>query len=446
MLNRSVNRIIVSLPYVSALMLVFVLAMARIADNDVWWHLKCGELFLRNGWIPRTDIFSYTALGEPWVDGYLPAQAVYFLAWKAAGSAGVVLLGSVLVAATFILALLFSKKLSSNGSVASEAAVAIALPAAVLSINCMFPRPALLTPIFALVTLYFLEDFRKSGGRRIFWLLPITALWANCHPAFFIGPIITAIFIIGCIRIKDIRKTLAIIFGGQLVATLINPYGYKVYYSALSLFSNSKLKNEITEWRPLYSRSFETIIIYPAFIIVVALGMMFFIWKLRKSRMERVIMFLFFAAISISGRRKLFMFGALSMPLIAWTISDKLSEMREKRDYLKRAKLAGGALVTVISLFLIWFSATDRLYYHTQLFRSTGLGIQTSLFPEKATELLKMSALRAKYFMLMESVDILFLDYFPTTGFSSTAGFFPIPMEYSGLEPKPLILQRFSSV
>ncbi|MGH7787698.1 MAG: hypothetical protein ACRERC_12570, partial [Candidatus Binatia bacterium] len=38
------------------------------ADNDLWVHLFGGRLILAQGGVPRSDAFSYTAAGLPWVD------------------------------------------------------------------------------------------------------------------------------------------------------------------------------------------------------------------------------------------------------------------------------------------------------------------------------------------------------------------------------------------
>ncbi len=81
------------LPAMAVVGLAFTLALSKIGDPDFWWHLKCGELFVRDGIILRKDIFSYTAAGSPWVNGYIPAQAVIYLAWAAGGAGGVCLPG-----------------------------------------------------------------------------------------------------------------------------------------------------------------------------------------------------------------------------------------------------------------------------------------------------------------------------------------------------------------
>ena len=43
-------------------------ASTRIRAYDYFWHLGTGRWILHEGSIPRSDPFSFTAAGTPWVD------------------------------------------------------------------------------------------------------------------------------------------------------------------------------------------------------------------------------------------------------------------------------------------------------------------------------------------------------------------------------------------
>ena len=36
-------------------------------DSDAGWHIRTGELILETGRLPRTDPFSFTKAGQPWI-------------------------------------------------------------------------------------------------------------------------------------------------------------------------------------------------------------------------------------------------------------------------------------------------------------------------------------------------------------------------------------------
>lgn len=387
------------IPALFVMALAFALAFVRIDDPDVWWHLKCGELFLRDFHIPRTEIFSYTALGKPWVDGYLPAQVMLYLAWRVAGPAGVIILGATLVAGAYALALLMTRR---NGA-GLAVALAVSIPAVFLARSVMLPRPALLTPVFALLTLQLLEDHRLNGGRRIYWMLPLTALWANSHPGFPLGPVITGMYIVGAFRKKSLLKRLGVLLAGQLVATLINPYGYRIYYSTVSLLLNSQLRNAIIEWKPLYGTPAEGPGIIPCFIFVVASGMACLIRSGRRARIEHALLFILLAFSTVFGRRNLITFGPLSVALIGWIVGnvDDGSQQAAPLRWLGPREVivkAGAVLIMAMGIFLIWFSATNRLYFYTDSSRATGLGIKRGMFPERAADLLERERVEGNIF------------------------------------------------
>src|SRR5258706_12405374 len=51
-----------------ALAFPFLLALEKVSESDTFWHLKTGEWILSHGSIPRTDPFSATVHGKPWLD------------------------------------------------------------------------------------------------------------------------------------------------------------------------------------------------------------------------------------------------------------------------------------------------------------------------------------------------------------------------------------------
>ncbi len=43
-----------------------VLCIRQLGEPDVWWQIRTGEFILENGYVPDTDVFSYTYAGDPW--------------------------------------------------------------------------------------------------------------------------------------------------------------------------------------------------------------------------------------------------------------------------------------------------------------------------------------------------------------------------------------------
>ena len=45
-----------------------MLGVFPLKDADIYWHLRTGQIIRQTGEVPRTDIFTYTREGAPWID------------------------------------------------------------------------------------------------------------------------------------------------------------------------------------------------------------------------------------------------------------------------------------------------------------------------------------------------------------------------------------------
>ena len=72
--------------------LAFLLGCFPMADFDVWWHLRTGQLILETHTVPRVDLFTYTNATRPWIDVYWLYQVGLALLYRAGGASALVLL------------------------------------------------------------------------------------------------------------------------------------------------------------------------------------------------------------------------------------------------------------------------------------------------------------------------------------------------------------------
>ncbi|MCH8157697.1 MAG: hypothetical protein IID18_08110, partial [Nitrospinae bacterium] len=71
------------------------------ADTDLWGHLKFGQETWETGSIQKTDHYSYTAQGLPWINHEWLTEVFFYLLFLGFGSAG--LLMFKLLAGLFII-------------------------------------------------------------------------------------------------------------------------------------------------------------------------------------------------------------------------------------------------------------------------------------------------------------------------------------------------------
>ena len=83
-------------------------------DNDLWGHVLFGQELLQTGHLARTEPYSWTAPGHPWINHEILAEAALGLAHRALGGPGLLLLKIVVGLLTLLLALAIAVKQKAN--------------------------------------------------------------------------------------------------------------------------------------------------------------------------------------------------------------------------------------------------------------------------------------------------------------------------------------------
>jgi hypothetical protein len=225
--------------------------LASLSTVDLAYHLRAGSLLLDQGAVPRTDTFTFTALGEPWLNQQWGAQGIFALVFRLGGWEGLQILRAVLIGLIFLLIL---RACRSRGAPPRTAAL-LTLAAFGVSVAALGLRPQLLAMVlFALCLVLVVERDRRPHG---LWLIPIiTIAWANVHGTFFLAPAL-----LGVAWLEDLhagrgmaRRTFSVAVVAGL-ATLLNPFGVGLWGYALGLSTNEFVTSRISEWQPTSVRT-----------------------------------------------------------------------------------------------------------------------------------------------------------------------------------------------
>src|SRR5205085_4765252 len=118
------------------------------------------------------------------------------------------------------------------------------------------PRPWLFTILFFTLELGIILDVRRTGSsRKLLWIPVIFAAWANIHIQFVYGLLVLAMAIAEALAARRWKNVptkiatgpLAATFAFSLMATLANPYGWRIYAVAHDLATQSGALNKIGE-------------------------------------------------------------------------------------------------------------------------------------------------------------------------------------------------------
>jgi len=150
----------------------------KLADPDIWWHIRTGEWIVQSHQIPHVDPFSASTLGKPWVD--------YCWIFDV-GSYGIIShfdLVSIVWFETLmrlaVTALLFS--LIRPLTPSFWKALALTGTAMMAMLWMLPPRPGAISVLFFLGELHILVSAQRKSNARLLWVLPgLFVLWANIH-------------------------------------------------------------------------------------------------------------------------------------------------------------------------------------------------------------------------------------------------------------------------
>jgi hypothetical protein len=170
------ERILFYLLSAIALVYAFSAGLKTIAEFDLGWQMATGRWIVQHHQIPSTEVFSYTAAGQPWTYP-VGAGLLFYGAFLLGGYA---LLSRLAAAACAgVVALLLRR-----GSAVSAALAILAVP---LITSRTTPRAEMFTVVLFAATLSLLWQQHESGNARL-WLLPVLMVaWVNLHPGFIAG-------------------------------------------------------------------------------------------------------------------------------------------------------------------------------------------------------------------------------------------------------------------
>src|SRR5262249_14980601 len=165
---------------IAALLFVVALQVHRLDDSDTWWHLATGRLIAATGAVPRTDPFSFSAAGSPWINRQWLFELGLYGLWNAGGPAAVALgVGALFVAAFACAYRLARRRLPAWGAAALVFIIAEA------AVERFTVRPEAATICLLALEILLLDG--AIGWGTVVALVLIQIVWANMHALSVLG-------------------------------------------------------------------------------------------------------------------------------------------------------------------------------------------------------------------------------------------------------------------
>ncbi len=386
------------------LLAVLILSLRPVTDSDLWWHLATGRYIIENKEIPIKDFYSFTNSGKVWIDHEWLSQVLFYLVYERLGLPGIVLLKASL--AMLGLGLLYKRSLLLGGNLFALAAL---VATAELSRMAWVERPLMFTFAFLSLTLYLLESYTKGHSNKL-WMLPfLVAVWANIHGGFIIGIFVILIYAIGSLLSgeRQASKNLFLVAFGSTLATLFNPYTYRLLSYPFQYAQQSIHAKFIMEWQ---SPTFHTISLFEVMLLLA-------IVIAAKHRIDNthLLLIVTFAHLALFAQRNISLFALASAPIILAYAERIIAEAIDPNYAPKRfdlvllenglarmkikTELARGILNRFIPAFSYTFVALALgFFFFYSLGQGKAFDITPAGFPEKAVDLLAISESKGNLF------------------------------------------------
>jgi len=296
---------------------IFSLRIADVSDEDVWWHLRSAEWILQHHAVPYTDSFSRFGAGKPWAAYSWLFELTVAQMFRRLGMAGLMIFKSGMVLCIVAALYRMIRRLQADFRIA----VLLTL-AATFSMSWLYrPRPWLFTILFSTLEIDALMQARRTGRmRELAWLPVLFALWANLHIQFIDGLVVLGIALAEAVLARcssGIQTRLS--FGRLSVisivcvgATLVNPYGWKIYQIAFDLATQRGVLNTIDE---MLAPPFRGLYDWCALLLVLAAAGV--LARARRFSFFETVLLAFAVVVSFRSRRDVFVLAIAASAILA---------------------------------------------------------------------------------------------------------------------------------
>jgi hypothetical protein len=303
---------------------VLVIAQSPLSTVDLAYHLRAGDIMFDTQAILRTSVFTTAAYDAPWLNQQWVAQIGLSAAFGLGGWFGLVVLRAFLGA----LVLTFMFLACRAAGAATKRAAWLTLAGGVILMAGLELRPQLFGMVCFAVTAWLVAR-RRTHPEGVWLVIPITVLWANLHGSFFLAPLL-----LGLAWVEDrwtrgrASRTLLLAGLGSLLATMLNPYGYRVWSYAVGLATNPVIRIWIREWQPPTIETFAGIAFFLSIVVVAAL----LIARVRRPvPWGSLVPLVVFLAIALAAVRGVLWWAMVAPIVLAGVLSDRPSRL-ERRD------------------------------------------------------------------------------------------------------------------
>ena len=220
--------------------------LAPVLTGDVSYQIQTGRLMFEAREIVDTDPFTFTVLGEPWLNQQWGAGVILAATFDSVGWIGLLVMRALLIGFAFGLVYAACRATAASQIVSSLVTLGMFVVAAT--------NLALRSQMFGVVS--FAAVVAILAWRRkhplLLWLIPLIMIfWANTHGSFFVGWAAIGLAALEDLAARSRLAPVTIAVGVlSVLATLVHPWGIDMWAYVVELSTNPLIASLVTEWQP----------------------------------------------------------------------------------------------------------------------------------------------------------------------------------------------------
>jgi len=320
---------------------IFFLYLLPPVDTDWGWHLFYGRHIFETRSVIRTNQTSFYLPNYQWAHCYSLHQLISYTLFHFFGFWGIALLGSLVMTTTFFFLSKTHPKKNLSLVISSLFLILISQPTTSLGY-----RSQLFSILGVSFLYYLILNSQKFSLKTAIGLAIVFGFWANLHGGFPLGISLLIFYTLERLGQGDKREVLniSLVIGLSLLATLINPFGWKIYQE-IYRHSWYPLDRLIAEWVPPGKFHVLTLLLINSLVIITLITKKKAIKQLNKEKVPFLILsWVFFNFLAFKARRHLPFAGLASIQLILYLLPP-----------LKVKKRAAVSVILFISLAaIVW--------------------------------------------------------------------------------------------
>jgi hypothetical protein len=236
---------------VAAFAAVLVVDLRNLLVTDGWMALLSGQAVAQHG-LPAHDTLTVWANGHTWVDQQWLAQLALYELYRLGGLTLVLLVHAALVIAGVAGAATLARRFGASARSTTWMTLPVLLA---FWRGAVIMRPQSFAYVLLVGVLWLVLDDERRPSRRVFFVLPLLALWANLHGSVVVGSALVSgyalVAFVGSLRKKPrtIEMRSLALLAAPWACVLASPYATSLPHYYREVFSNGFASN-VTEWAP----------------------------------------------------------------------------------------------------------------------------------------------------------------------------------------------------